>query len=433
MKLTSHILTILVASLTLCNVPGYAQNKSGGLNLSLWKEISTQPCDSSQTSYFNLGIASKINQLKGVGLNLFYCNTANSAYGIQVSGLSNIIKDSTKGLQIGGLTNITGNNATGIIGSGIANVTGNNLRGIGISGFMNITGNETKALLLSGLMNITGSTSAGVDIAGLLNIESGGTSKGIKIGGIGNIIGSGLSGIAVGGLMNITGNKMKGIQVSSLTNITGGKAEGLQISGLGNVCVNVNGIQVAGLSNIAKDLNGVQISLVNMADSATSGVQVGLVNYTKSAAKAKLGLVNLNPDTRYQLMIFGGNTSKGNVAMRFKNNLFYTILGMGDHYLGLGKKISASAFYRTGLGFEVCKNLFLSGDIGYQHIENFQNKNVDGIPARMYALQARTNVEYHFTNKFGIFTSGGYSVNKYYNKGGIFGKKPILELGVILF
>jgi hypothetical protein len=54
---------------------------------------------------------------------------------------------------------------------------------------------------------------------------------------------------------------------------------------------------------------------------------------------AKLGLVNVNPNTRYQLMIFGGNTSKGNVAVRFKNDLFYTILGIGDHYLGLNKKI----------------------------------------------------------------------------------------------
>jgi hypothetical protein len=192
-------------------------------------------------------------------------------------------------------------------------------------------------------------------------------------------------------------------------------------------------MQVAGLNNIAISLHGGQVGLLNIAEFATNGVQVGLVNYSKSSAKAKFGLVNVNPDTRYQLMVFSGNTSKGNVAMRFKNNLFYTILGMGDHYLGLDKKISASVFYRTGLGFEVCKNLFLSGDIGYQHIESFQNKNVDGIPARMYALQARANVEYHFTNKFGIFTSGGYSVNKYYNKGGNFGKKPILELGVILF
>lgn len=433
MKLTSQILTIFAASLILCSMSGNAQNKSGGINLSLWKEISTQPCDSSQTSYINLGLVSKINQLKGIGLNLFYCNTANSVYGIQVSGLSNIVKDSTKGIQLGGLTNITGNNATGIIGSGIANVTGNNLRGIGISGLINITGNETKALLLSGLMNITGSTSSGVDIAGLLNIESGGTSKGIKIGGIGNIIGSELSGIAVGGLMNVAGNNMKGIQVSSLINITGGKAEGLQLSGLSNVCVNVNGIQIAGLGNVAKNLNGGQISLVNMADSATSGVQVGLVNYSKSAAKAKFGLVNLNPDTRYQLMIYGGNTTKSNVAMRFRNNLFYTILGLGSHYLDFGKSFSAAAFYRTGLGFELSRNLFLSGDIGYQHIETFDNKGVNDIPARMYSLQVRANIEFQLTKRFGVFASGGYGVTNYYTKSKNYEKKPIAELGIVLF
>ncbi len=132
-------------------------------------------------------------------------------------------------------------------------------------------------------------------------------------------------------------------------------------------------------------------------------------------------------------MIFGGNTSKGNIAVRFKNNLFYTILGMGDHYLGLDKKFSGSLFYRTGLGFQPARNLYLSGDLGYQHIENFQNKNEEDIPARMYALQARANVEYHFTNKFGIFTSGGYSVTKYYNQSRTFSKKPIVEVGIILF
>jgi hypothetical protein len=433
MRLAKSCITFFTILLVLCNIDCYAQNKCGGINLSLWKGISTQPCDTFQTTYFNLGILSSINQLKGVSLNVFNCITANNAYGIQVSGLSNIVNGSMNGLQLSGLTNIARNSASGVTASGIANITGNSLNGIGISGLINIIGDDSRALLLAGFMNITGSNSSGVNIAGVLNLEGGSTGKGIKVAGLANVIGANQSGIALGGLMNITGNNVNGMQMASLINIAGGQTNGLQLSGLGNIGVHVRGMQIAGLSNIAKSLHGGQVGLLNIAEYATEGVQVGLVNYSKSSTKAKFGLVNVNPDTRYQLMVFGGNTSKGNVAMRFKNKLFYTILGMGDHYLGLSKKISASVFYRTGLGFEVCKNLFLSGDIGYQHIENFQNKNADGIPARMYALQSRANVEYHFTNKFGIFTSGGYSVNKYYNKGGNFSKKPILEFGIILF
>ena len=48
-------------------------------------------------------------------------------------------------------------------------------------------------------------------------------------------------------------------------------------------------------------------------------------------------------------MLFGGNTTKLNVGARFKNKLFYTILGGGTHYLDFSDKFSASLFYRAGL------------------------------------------------------------------------------------
>lgn len=433
MKTTTRYIIFLTASLILCCIPCKAQNKSGGVCLSLWKNIATQPSDTTQTTYLNLGIVSSLHQLKGIGLNVFGSFASNSVYGIQVSGLSNIAGGSMKGIQLSGLTNINGDEAAGFIGSGIANVTGNNLHGIGVSGLMNITGNNVKALLVSGMMNITGTTTTGVSIAGILNIEGGGTSKGIKMGGIGNIIGSNLSGVAVGGLMNISGNNTNGIQIASLTNISGGQTSGIQLSGLANISVHAKGLQIAGLGNVAQSLHGAQIGIYNRADFATNGVQIGIVNKSKSSAAAKFGLVNVNPDTRYQLMVYGGNTTKTNVAMRFKNKLFYTILGLGSHYFDFDKKISASAFYRTGLGFDIAKNLFLSGDLGYQHIETFHNKYEENIPARIYALQARINLEYHLTEKFGVFASGGYDVTRYYSKNKTFEDKPIVELGIVLF
>ena len=70
--------------------------------------------------------------------------------------------------------------------------------------------------------------------------------------------------------------------------------------------------------------------------------------------------------------------------MPFKNRLFYTILGGGTHYLDFGDKFSAALFYRAGLELPLYKQLFISGDLGYQHIETFKNKDY-GIPARLYA------------------------------------------------
>ncbi len=46
-----------------------AQNQSAGINLSLWKNVCTQPMDSTQTTYVNLGLMSMLNRLNGVGIN----------------------------------------------------------------------------------------------------------------------------------------------------------------------------------------------------------------------------------------------------------------------------------------------------------------------------------------------------------------------------
>ena len=75
-------------------------------------------------------------------------------------------------------------------------------------------------------------------------------------------------------------------------------------------------------------------------------------------------------------MFFGGNATKLNVGARFKNRLFYTILGGGTHYLDFGDKFSAALFYRAGLELPLYKQLFISGDLGYQHIETFKNKGL---------------------------------------------------------
>lgn len=121
-------------------------------------------------------------------------------------------------------------------------------------------------------------------------------------------------------------------------------------------------------------MNGVQLGLFNFASKA-KGLQIGLFNYHKEDMKGlQLGLVNANPQTKVQLMVFGGNSTKINVGARFKNKLFYTILGGGTHYLDFDDKFSAALFYRAGLELPLYRNLFVSGDLGYQHIETFRNK-----------------------------------------------------------
>lgn len=381
MKKILFIVTILL--ITAANLSG--QNKSAGINLSLWKRVATQPIDSTQTTWLNLGIQTTMNRLNGVGINI----------------LAGVVQQNMNGVQLSGLANIAGNNMRGMQLSGITNVSGNNMAGLSATGMVNIAGNDIKGVLLSGLTNIAGDNSRG---------------------------------LMASGLTNITGEKGKGMQLAGISNIAGATFDGVMSAGLLNIVGStINGLQLSGLGNVAgKQLNGLQIGLFNFA-TRVNGLQIGVVNCYKDEMKGfQLGLVNANPDTRIQMMLFGGNSTKVNVAARFKNKLFYTIIGGGTHYLDFSDKFSAALFYRGGLWLPLCKDLSISGDLGYQHIETFKNKHY-GIPPRLYALQARINLEYQITKKFGVFATGGYGNSRTYKRNASYDKGIIAEAGIVLF
>lgn len=372
-----------------------------GINLSLWKNMSTQQTDTVGSTCLNLGIFSSMNRLSGMGINLLGSVVYRDMNGAQITGLANLVGGSMRGVQIAGISNVNGDNLSGVSLSGLVGITGNHAQGVIFSGLTNITGDNTSGVVIGGLLNISGKNSTGVQLAGLANIS-----------------GENFNGITTSGLLNIVGEDLVGVQISGLGNITGEKMHGLQISGIGNV--------------VGETFTGVQLAPLNIAQNG-KGLQIGLVNYYKEKFNGfQLGLVNANPDTKVQLMLFGGNTTKLNVGARFKNKLFYTILGGGTHYLDFSDKFSASLFYRAGLELPLYKQLFISGDLGFQHIENFKNKDY-GFPARLYALQARVNLEYRLTDRLGVFVTGGYGGSRYYNKGATYDKGVILEGGVVVF
>lgn len=362
-----------------------AQNKSGGINLSLWKNAATQPVDSTQTTYINIGLLSSINRLNGVGINALGSVVYHDMNGVQITGLANLAGGSMRGVQIAGISNISGNNTMGLSAAGLVNITGNQSKGVIISGLTNIGGDNTSGVIVSGFMNVTGNMTSGVQFSGLANIT-----------------GDSFNGVMISGLLNVAGEQVNGLQIAGIANITGSNLNGLQI-GLCNYATNVHGLQI------------------------------GLINYYKENKKGfQLGLINANPNTRIQMMVSGGNVTPANIGVRFKNELFYTILGIGSMYQELNNKFSASASYRAGLAFPIYKGLSISGDLGYQHIEAFDNKS-EIIPRRLYALQARVNLEYQITKKFGIFATGGYGITRFYNKSSNFDKGTIVEAGIVLF
>lgn len=377
--------TILTAAILMAAVCLSAQNKSAGINLSLWKDICTQPHDSTQTTYVNIGLLSTMNRLNGVGINALGSVVHGDMNGVQITGLANLAGGTMRGVQFAGVSNISGNNTLGLSAAGLVNITGDGSKGVVISGLTNIGGDNNSGVMLSGFMNVTGNMASGLQLSGAANIT-----------------GQAFNGVMTSGLLNVVGEHMNGLQMAGLANITGNK------------------------------LNGVQVGAFNYATNVR-GLQIGLVNYYQKEMKGfQLGLVNANPDTRVQMMMYGGNATPANIGVRFKNNLFYTIVGVGSFYQNLNDKFSISASYRAGMSFSIYKGLSISGDLGYQHIEACSNKD-EVIPRRLYALQARANVEYQLTKKFGIFATGGYGLTRFYNRSSNYDKGAIIEAGIVLF
>ncbi|WP_018108943.1 LA_2272 family surface repeat-containing protein [Bacteroides propionicifaciens] len=403
---------ITTAALTLAAVVVLGQNKSAGINLSLWNKVSTQPINPAQKTYFNLGIVSAQNKLRGFSLNLLSNQVDGDAYGVQLVGLANVVGEKSTGLQVAGVANVIGEYSNGVTIAGLGNMVGESQHGVSLAGLINLIGIDSKGLSVAGLGNAIGYNSIGV-----------------AVGGVFNIIGDNMIGLGLAGLLNITDNTY-GLSASGLINIA------QNTSGLSFAPFNINsnnfyGLQ-AGLANINTNrFYGLQLGLLNVGI-VHKGLQLGLVNYyNESLTGFQLGLINLNPDTKVSILAYGGNRTKLNIAARFKNRLFYNIIGVGSPYLKFSDKFSGTINYRAGIYLPLAKNLEISGDLGYQHINTFSNKNKEeGIAKRMYGLQARINLEYLFTPKWSIIATGGYETTRWYSKSKTYHKGALVEGGI---
>ena len=388
--------------------------KNKGKNIAL--SITGKNPKKQKINYLNLGIMSNYTYLEGASINL----------------LSDFSTFSAKGFQLSGFVNITGYKSYGIQMSGLANISGYKASGLRLGGLMNISGNSFNGFQLSGLGNIAGKSQNGVSISGLINMNSK-ESSGLQISGLSNIIGENQKGVSVSGLMNVSGGSMKGVQVSSLLNIAGKTNYGLQLSALGNINIRNTGVQFSGLSNFSSKNEGAQIGITNISGTSAKGVQFGIINISNDSCNIsrQIGLINIKPTTRTQLIVSSGNINKASVAVRFKNRMLYTQFGAGLIAGEITDNTSISVTYRTGLSLPIIKDKFnINTDIGYSHIETLNNK---GIPDRLYSIQPRIGLEYSFNKKIGFFAAGGYSWTRTYKWNKAFSNNPMFELGIILF
>ena len=253
--------------------------------------------------------------------------------------------------------------------------------------------------------------------------------KGFQLGLISSVATDGGYGVQLSGVSNTSAHTFNGLQLSGVTNITNGMERGLQLSGLLNVSSAMMAGWQLGAFNYTDSLNGAQIGLLNIARKRPKGWQVGLINISYDSIGHKVGLVNVNPMTDIDIMLYGGSSTKANIAIRYRNKSTYNIIGVGTHFMGLDSKFSGAVFYRLGQYVQLTPKLSLSGDIGYYHVETFE-KNSNDKPERLYSLQARLNADYQISRKFGAFASVGWGLTRYYDHNETYRNRPLVEVGL---
>ncbi|MBQ7984445.1 MAG: hypothetical protein IJ250_02275 [Bacteroidales bacterium] len=335
----------------------------------------------SETDYHNIALGNK-NLSRKTNVNIGLAGDVDTLQGVQFNLFSSVVRKQGKGLNDGLFASLSVNDFSGV--------------------------------QLSSLTNITGGAMTGVQASGLTS-----AAKTVK-------------GVQMSAMNNISGASLQGLQLSGICNIAVGIKSGVQISGIMNVCADkMNGFQFS-IFNYCDTLHGGQLGLVNICISHPKGMQIGIVNYMRDDVKRKIGLVNISPKTNIQMFLYGGNSNRLNIAARFLNQSTYSMLGLGTHYMGLNKDFSGSVFYRTGLWFTPYANSIVSSDLGFYHIETFNNAG-QNTPERLYSLQARINYEYQVNPLFRFFFSLGYGVTRYYNQNEFYRKRFLFDMGIILF
>jgi len=262
---------------------------------------------------------------------------------------------------------------------------------------------------------------------GIVSVQD--TMRSVQLGIVSSVAVDKGTGLQLSAFSNLSAVPFRGVQLSGISNISEGLPKGMQLAALLNVSsAFMRGLQL-GAVNYADSLNGPQLGFINMARSHPKGWQVGVVNITNDTIAHKIGLVNVNPKTDIDYLFYGGSSTKINAAIRFRNRSTYSIIGVGTHFMGLDRRFSGSVFYRLGQYFQVSPHISVSGDLGFSHIESFEQNSHDN-PERLYSLQARINGDFQVNERLGAFVSVGWGETRYYDKNARYRSRPLVELGI---
>ena len=271
------LLGILAISFTQASAQTYAPKRYPNIGVGVVRHGN----DSLRTAFFNLGLFSNTDTLKGV----------------QLGAISGMTSATASGLNVGGLFAFSGTELNGVqITTGIGSV-GGRVRGVQISGISSIA-HHAEGLQVAGFSNICTSSLAGVQVSGVSNI-----SVGVK------------GGAQVAAIANICSSTMRGIQIAAYN-----YADSLNGSQVGflNVCIfHPRGVQV-GIINYSRDTIAHKIGLVNI----NPKTKIDVLVYGGTSTKLNFAFRYRNRST---YNIVGVGTHFMGIDQKFSGALFYRV------------------------------------------------------------------------------------------------------------
>jgi len=231
--------------------------------------------------------------------------------GLELSGLTSLLKGNMRGAQFAGLGNIVLKDSKGVQFAGLFNTGTGRVEAAQFAGLVNLNTSNVKGFQASGLVNVNTCTTKGLQVTGLVNYA-----PGEKV--------SQLSGFA-----NLVNRNNRGLQIAGFTNINSGR---------------LSGTQIAGFFNYAGKLKGFQAGFINYTDSLEKGLPVGFLSFVKNgymaieagATETLFGVVSFKTGVRqfYNILSVGGGSRNG-------SSLFAWGYGLGT-FVPLGKKTGLS-------------------------------------------------------------------------------------------
>lgn len=329
--------------------------------------------------------------------------------GVEIGGLTNIVRNDVRGLQIGGLGNVTGGNANGVQIGGLFNNVRGSVKGVQIAGLSNVILDTLTGVQITAFSNVLRGSMRGVQIAGFNNLTTQNVA-GFQIAGFSNITLKDVNVFQISGFFNL-GRNVNGFQATGFVNVATGDVGGVQIAGLANYARNVKAAQISAFANIAaEEIGGLQLCTFINYGTTVKGSQIGLFNFSDTISGITLGFLSFALKGYHKAELYTNEVMYGNLALKTGSHKLHNIFAGGLGWNDAKQEIMWSVGYGFGSHFNLSEKMVFNLDATVNQIVEQQKwVNSFNLLSRL-----QMNAGYQFGKAFGIFA--GASLNIHYSE-----------------